>query len=122
MEVIGSIYTGVTADFQRGVYPIVRCVKAEQHDLGVALIEVPHAIEGFFKQFVLENLAKAFPDVQFIASSKDFFLSLNDYINLVFPPNNAFETKMYCTKKEWNETIAFLYENENNKELLLCEL
>ncbi len=40
-------------------------------DLGVALIEVPHAIEGFFKQFVLENLAKAFPDVQFIASSKD---------------------------------------------------
>ena len=39
MEVIGSIYTGVTADFQRGVYPIVRCVKAEQHDLGVALME-----------------------------------------------------------------------------------
>lgn len=29
MEVIGSIYTGVTADFQRGVYPIARCVKAD---------------------------------------------------------------------------------------------
>lgn len=39
MEVIGSIYTGVTADFQRGVYPIARCVKAENHDLGVALME-----------------------------------------------------------------------------------
>ena len=39
MEVIGSIYTGVTADFQRGVYPIARCVKAENHDLGVVLME-----------------------------------------------------------------------------------
>ena len=39
MEVIGSIYTGVTEDFQRGVYPIARCVKAENHDLGVVLME-----------------------------------------------------------------------------------
>lgn len=40
MEVIGSIYTGVTADFQRGVYPIARCVKAENHDLGVIMADV----------------------------------------------------------------------------------
>lgn len=40
MEVIGSIYTGVTADFQRGVYSIARCVKAEQHDLGVVMADV----------------------------------------------------------------------------------
>lgn len=40
MEVIGSIYTGVTADFQRGVYPISRCVKAENHDLGVIMSDV----------------------------------------------------------------------------------
>ena len=40
MEVLGSIYTGVTADFQRGVYPIARCVKAEQHDLGVVMADV----------------------------------------------------------------------------------
>lgn len=39
MEILGSIYTGVTADFQRGVYPIARCVKAENHDLGVVLME-----------------------------------------------------------------------------------
>lgn len=39
MEVIGSVYTGVTEDFQRGVYPIARCVKAEKHDLGVVLME-----------------------------------------------------------------------------------
>lgn len=40
MKVIGSIYTGVTADFQRSVYPIARCVKAEQHDLGVVMADV----------------------------------------------------------------------------------
>ena len=40
MEVLGSIYTGVTADFQRGVYPIARCVKAEQNDLGVVMADV----------------------------------------------------------------------------------
>lgn len=39
MEVIGSVYTGVTEDFQHGVYPIARCVKAENHDLGVVLME-----------------------------------------------------------------------------------
>ena len=39
MEAIGSIYTGVSDDFQRGVYPIARCVKAENHDLGVVLME-----------------------------------------------------------------------------------
>ena len=40
MEVLGSIYTGVSDDFQRGVYPIARCVKAEQHDLGVIMADV----------------------------------------------------------------------------------
>jgi hypothetical protein len=40
MEVIGSIYTGVTEDFQRGVYQIARCVKAENHDLGVIMADV----------------------------------------------------------------------------------
>ena len=39
MEVIGSIYTGVSDDFQRGVYPIARCVKAENHDLGVIMAD-----------------------------------------------------------------------------------
>lgn len=40
MEVLGSIYTGVSDDFQRGVYPIARCVKAENHDLGVIMADV----------------------------------------------------------------------------------
>lgn len=39
MEVIGSIYTGVSDDFQRGISLIARCVKAENHDLGVVFME-----------------------------------------------------------------------------------
>ena len=37
MEVMGSIYIGVSADFQRGISPIARCIKTEQHDLGVIM-------------------------------------------------------------------------------------
>lgn len=40
MEVIGSIYAGASADFQRGVCPIARCVKAGNHDLGVIMADV----------------------------------------------------------------------------------
>lgn len=41
MEVIGSIYTEVSDDFQNGIIGgcISRCVKAEKHDLGVVLME-----------------------------------------------------------------------------------
>ena len=34
-EILGSVYTGVSEDFQRGICPIARTVKAEQHDLVV---------------------------------------------------------------------------------------
>lgn len=54
MEVIGSIYTGVTADFQRGVYPIARCVKAEQHDLGVVMADV-NVLGSFEAKFESTN-------------------------------------------------------------------
>lgn len=40
MEVIGSLYTGTSEDFFRGLYQIARCVKAEMHDLGVVMAEV----------------------------------------------------------------------------------
>ena len=42
MEVIGSIYTEVSDDFQNGIIGggISRCVKAEKHDLGVVLMEI----------------------------------------------------------------------------------
>lgn len=34
-EILGTIYTEVSADFQRGIYPIARTIKAEKHDLAV---------------------------------------------------------------------------------------
>ena len=39
MEVIGSIYTNMSDDFFRGISSISRCVKAENHDLGVIMAE-----------------------------------------------------------------------------------
>lgn len=39
-EILGSIYTEVSDDFQRGIYPIARCIKAEKHDLAVVEMEV----------------------------------------------------------------------------------
>ena len=42
MEVVGSIYTEVSDRFQKGIIgrDISRCVKAEQHDLGVIMADV----------------------------------------------------------------------------------
>lgn len=42
MEVIGSVYTQVSDRFQRGIIGggISRCVKAENHDLGVIMADV----------------------------------------------------------------------------------
>lgn len=41
MEVLGSIYTGVSERFQKGIISggISRCVKAEKNDLGVVLMK-----------------------------------------------------------------------------------
>lgn len=38
MEVIGSIYTEVSDDFQKGIMGVSRCVKAEKHDSGIVLM------------------------------------------------------------------------------------
>ncbi len=34
-KILGMVYTGVSEDFQRGLFPIARCVKASAHDLGI---------------------------------------------------------------------------------------
>lgn len=39
-KILGTLYTDVSDDFQRGIYPIARTIKAEQHDLGVVEMEV----------------------------------------------------------------------------------
>ncbi len=41
---IGTLYTNVSEDFQRGLYPIARTLKAETHDL--AVVEVINLSEG----------------------------------------------------------------------------
>lgn len=38
-EVVGSIYSNMTNEFQTGISPIARCVKAENHDLSVVEME-----------------------------------------------------------------------------------
>lgn len=38
MEVLGSIYTEISDDFQKGIMGTSRCVKAEKHDLGIVLM------------------------------------------------------------------------------------
>lgn len=55
-----------------------------------------------------------------LANFKDYYSSLNEFIELFIPTIQSFETKMYCGRKEWNEIITYLYEKD--KELLLCEL
>lgn len=37
--VLGSIYTDASDDFQKGILPIARCIKAEKHDLGVVVMQ-----------------------------------------------------------------------------------
>lgn len=39
-EILGSLYCEVSDDFQRGVYPIARCIKSEKHDLAVVEMKV----------------------------------------------------------------------------------
>lgn len=43
-DYIGTIYTGVSDRFQRGLFPIARCIKAEKADL--AVVEVINLTEG----------------------------------------------------------------------------
>lgn len=55
MEVIGSIYTGVSEKFQSGIFPIARCVKAESHDLGVVLTNEVKVIGSLESKFESTN-------------------------------------------------------------------
>lgn len=55
MEVIGSIYTEVSEKFQRGIFPIARCVKAENHDLGVVLTNEVKVIGSLESKFESTN-------------------------------------------------------------------
>lgn len=45
-KILGTIYTDVSEDFQRGLYPIARCVKASAHDLGIVQMQAERREEG----------------------------------------------------------------------------
>lgn len=57
MEVIGSIYTEVSDNFQKGIIRggISRCVKAEKHDLGVVLMNEVKVIGSLESKFESTN-------------------------------------------------------------------
>lgn len=56
MEVIGSIYTEVSENFQKGIIGgISRCVKAEKHDLGVVLMNEVKVIGSLESKFESTN-------------------------------------------------------------------
>lgn len=57
MEVIGSIYTEVSDNFQKGIIEggISRCVKAEKHDLGVVLMSEVKVIGSLESKFESTN-------------------------------------------------------------------
>lgn len=45
-KILVSIYTDVSEDFQRGLYPIARCVEASAHDLGIVQMQAEHKTDG----------------------------------------------------------------------------
>ncbi len=45
-KIMGLIYTDVSEDFQRGLYPIARCIKASSHDLGIVQMQAERKTDG----------------------------------------------------------------------------
>ena len=59
----------------------------------------------FSYYFLRDNLKKLIT----ISHSKNFFSSLNDFLELCLPVFQTFETKMYCSKSEWLDLLNTLY-------------
>lgn len=67
MEVMGSLYTGTSEKFFRGLYPIARCVKAEMHDLGVVMVETRESKLGNIYSFEGGNYAGNVYDSEYVS-------------------------------------------------------
>lgn len=99
-------------------YPFISDILSNSFDnyikyFNYSLIIRKHLLSFYFLREFKKNLLK-------MAHFKPFFTSLDEYIDLLLPTIQTFEKRMYCTKKEWNGIITYLY--NQNKELLLCEL
>lgn len=49
-----------------------------------------------------------------ISHSKPYFFNLNTFLEELLPTIKTMETKMYCSKNEWNQVINSLYELNKN--------
>ena len=56
--------------------------------------------------FLRENLKKLIV----ISHSKQYFSSLDDFLDLCLPIFQNFETKMYCSKTDWLAVLDYLYD------------
>lgn len=52
-----------------------------------------------------------------ISHSKPYFFDLNTFLEDLLPTIKSIETRMYCSKSEWNQVINSLY--ELNKDLII---
>lgn len=55
-----------------------------------------------------------------LSNSKPYFYTINEFAELLLPTIQRFETRMYCSKEDWNKVISIIY--TDNKDLLLCVL
>lgn len=72
-----------------------------------------HIISLHFTREFLKKLSR-------ISHSQYSFSSLNEFESKLVPHIKVFECRMYCSKKEWNSIISYLY--KDHKDLLLCVL
>lgn len=99
-------------------YPFISDILSNSFDnyikyFNYSLVIRKHLLSFYFLREFKKTLLKSSHD-------KPFFYNIEEYIELLIPTIQTFEKKMYCTKKEWNGILTYLY--NQNKELLLCEL
>ena len=64
----------------------------------------------FSYYFLRENLKKLIV----ISHSKQYFSSLDDFLELCLPTFQVFESKMYCSKSDWLAVLDFLYDSKKD--------
>lgn len=66
-----------------------------------------HVFSFYFIRDLLKKLSV-------ISHSKEYFTSIDEFVECLIPIIKTCETKMYCSKFEWISIINFLYENKKD--------
>ena len=117
MEVIGSIYTGVSDDFQSGVCPIARCVKAGNHDLGVIMADVKVIGQMDNTIVAMRGRNPDNPSDRTVGSPTEQRLEMNmqgtsNYLTSVQKDNLVMESQVLTPKRtEYGKQIRKAYES-----------